>query len=136
MAVIGLDADVVAEALAGTDVEVAARNSSQATTVAGTKEGLDALQSAAAEKGWRFTRLDLDYAFHSAAMDPIAASLAADLEALKPAGTTLPFYSTVAGTMLDGTELDASYWWRNVREPVLFAEAARAMVADGIRIFV
>jgi len=136
MAVIGLDADVVAEALAGGEVEVAARNSSQATTIAGTKAGLDALEIAAKEKGWRFTRLDLDYAFHSGAMDPIAPRLAADLEGLKPTRTALPFYSTVAGAPLDGTELDATYWWRNVREPVLFAEAARAMVADGIRIFV
>jgi len=136
MAVIGLDADVVAEALAGTDVEVAARNSRQATTVAGSKDGLDALERAAAEKGWRFTRLDLDYAFHSAAMDPIAPRLAADLEGLKPARTNLPFYSTVAGAPVEGTMLNATYWWRNVREPVLFAEAARAMVADGVRIFV
>ena len=136
MAVIGLDADMVAEALSGTEVEVAARNSSQATTVAGTKEGLDALEISAREKGWRFTRLDLDYAFHSAAMDPIAARLAADLKGLKPTRTSLSFYSTVAGAPLDGAELDATYWWRNVREPVLFAEAARAMVADGIRIFV
>ncbi|MBW8743628.1 MAG: type I polyketide synthase, partial [Sphingomonas sp.] len=100
MAVVGLDADVVAEAVAGTEVEVAARNSSQATTVAGTQKGLDALEASA------------------------------------PMRANVPFYSTVAGRLLNGTELDAGYWWRNVREPVLFAEAARAMVADGIRIFV
>lgn len=136
MAVVGLDADVVAEALAGSEVEVAARNSSAATTVAGTIAGLDALEISAREKGWRFTRLDLDYAFHSAAMDPIAPRLAADLDGLAPKRATLPFYSTVAGGLIDGTALDAGYWWRNVREPVLFAEAARAMVADGIRLFV
>jgi len=136
MAVVGLDADLVAEAVAGTEVEVAARNSSQATTVAGTQKGLDALEASAKDKGWRFTRLDLAYAFHSAAMDPIAPRLAADLAGLEPMRANVPFYSTVAGRLLNGTELDAGYWWRNVREPVLFAEAARAMVADGIRIFV
>jgi len=136
MAVIGLDADTVAKTVAGTEVEVAARNSSQATTVAGTKAGLDALEASARDKGWRFTRLDLAYAFHSAAMDPIAPRLAADLEGLAPKRASVPFYSTVAGGLLNGTELDAGYWWRNVREPVLFAEAARAMVDDGVRIFV
>jgi len=136
MAVVGLDADTVAKAVTGTDVEVAARNSSQATTVAGSKAGLDALEASAKDKGWRFTRLDLAYAFHSAAMDPIAPRLAADLRGLAPMRTSLPFYSTVTGGLVDGTELDAAYWWRNVREPVLFAEAARAMVADGVRIFV
>ena len=136
MAVVGLAPDIVAEALVGSDVEVAARNSSQATTVAGTKAGLDALEASAKEKGWRFTRLDLAYAFHSAAMDPIAPRLAADLEGLAPTRTRTPFYSTVTGGLLDGAALDAGYWWRNVREPVLFAEAVRAMVADGVRIFV
>ena len=136
MAVLGLDGAAAAEALAGTDVEVAACNSSQATTIAGTRAGIDAIEAIAAEKGWRFTKLDLDYAFHSAAMDPIAPRLAADLDGLAPARTTTAFYSTVAGQLIDGAALDAGYWWRNVREPVLFAEAARAMVADGIRIFV
>ncbi|MDB5685421.1 MAG: hypothetical protein JWR77_10, partial [Rhizorhabdus sp.] len=44
MAVLGLDGDIVAEALAGSAVEVAARNSGQATTVAGTAEGIAALE--------------------------------------------------------------------------------------------
>ncbi|HWI87526.1 MAG TPA: type I polyketide synthase, partial [Sphingomonas sp.] len=136
MAVLGLNADIVAEAVAGTDVEVAARNSRQATTIAGTMEGIDALEAEAREKGWRFTRLDLDYAFHSAAMDPIAPRLAADLSGLAPAGSAIPFFSTVTGGLLGGEALTAAYWWHNVREPVLFAEAARAMIADGVRIFV
>jgi len=136
MAVLGMDGDAAATALAGTAVEVAARNSSQATTVAGTREGIDALEGRAAEKGWRYTKLDLDYAFHSAAMDPIAPRLATDLAGITPGPTTIPFYSTVAGGPLGGAELGAAYWWRNVREPVLFSDAARAMVDDGIRIFV
>jgi len=136
MAVLGLGGDAAAEAVAATGVEIAARNSGQATTIAGTPEGIDVVEKRAADEGWRFTRLDLDYAFHSAAMDPIAPRLAADLADLAPLRARIPFYSTVAGGLLDGAELGASYWWRNVREPVLFADAARAMVADGVRIFV
>ncbi|WP_420138945.1 SDR family NAD(P)-dependent oxidoreductase [Sphingomonas sp.] len=136
MAVIGLDGDAVAQAVAGSPVEVAARNSSQATTVAGTIAGIDALELEARNKEWRFTRLDLDYAFHSAAMDPIAPRLAADLDGLAPGAAAIPFYSTVTGVELGGEALNAGYWWRNVREPVLFADAATAMVADGVRIFV
>jgi len=136
MAVLGLDGDAATEALAGAAVEVAARNSSQATTVAGPREDIDALEARAAEKGWRFTKLDLDYAFHSAAMDPIARRLAVELDGIAPARAATAFYSTVEGGLLDGAALDAGYWWRNVREPVLFAEAARAMIDDGVRIFV
>ena len=141
MAVLGLDAATAAAALAmpgmvGASVEVAAHNSDQATTVAGPLAGIDRLQEEASRQGWRFTRLDLDYAFHSAAMDPIEGTLAEDLAGLAPARTRIPFVSTVTGAVLEGAALDAGYWWRNVRAPVLFAEAARAMVADGARIFV
>ena len=141
MAVLGLDAGAAIEALrspelADAGIEIAAHNSSQAVTVAGDAAALDRLEAQAAHQGWRFTRLDLDYAFHSAAMDPIRDALAVDLAGLAPSRATLPFVSTVTGTVLDGPALDAGYWWRNVREPVLFAEAARLLVAQGTRIFV
>jgi acyl transferase domain-containing protein/NADPH:quinone reductase-like Zn-dependent oxidoreductase/acyl carrier protein len=141
MAVLGLDAAtstavLATPALARSGVEVAAHNSSRGTTVAGPVDGIILLEAEAKREGWRFTRLDLDYAFHSAAMDPIRAQLATDLQGLAPIASPLPFFSTVTGAMLDGEALDAHYWWRNVREPVLFAEAARALVDDGIRIFV
>ena len=29
----------------------------------------------------------------------------------------------MTGDLVDGAELDAGYWWRNVRQPVLFAAA-------------
>jgi phthiocerol/phenolphthiocerol synthesis type-I polyketide synthase C len=141
MAVLGMDSDEALAALAippldGAGIEVAARNSGQGVTVAGPFESIDLLEQQAGARGWRFTRLDLDYAFHSAAMDPIADRLADELAGLAPRYTSIPFYSTVTGGALDGIALDADYWWRNVREPVLFADAARAMVEDGIRIFV
>src|SRR5439155_22371340 len=34
----------------------------------------------------------------------------------------------------DGT-LDAEHWWRNIRNPVRFGEAAALMIAEGYRIF-
>lgn len=47
------------------------------------------------------------------------------------------FYSTVSGDALaDDTPLDASYWWKNVRNAVMFESAVRAMLRDGVRRFV
>ena len=37
---------------------------------------------------------------------------------------------------MDGTELDAGYWYANVRQTVRFADAVRALAADGHRVFV
>ena len=141
MAVLGLGAEAAAAALAGPDlcglgIEIAAQNSRSATTVAGPEAALLALQERAREAGWPFTLLDLDYAFHSAAMDPIRGALDAELAGLAPGPATLPFVSTVAGGPVDGTALDARYWWRNVRAPVRFAEAAAHLVASGVRVFI
>ena len=140
MGVLGLDAAETAhllaeEALAPYALEVAASNSARATTIAGTEEGLDALATLAKAHGLRFTRLDLAYAFHSAAMDPIEPLLHESLADLRPLSGH-GFVSTVTGGRLDGRAVDAGYWWRNVREPVRFAEAARALVDDGYRIFI
>ncbi|HWO66398.1 MAG TPA: polyketide synthase dehydratase domain-containing protein, partial [Umezawaea sp.] len=44
--------------------------------------------------------------------------------------------STVTGGLLVGDKLDADYWWRNFRQPVLFARTVRAMIADGYDTFV
>ena len=37
---------------------------------------------------------------------------------------------------MPGSRLDASYWWRNVREPVQFTDAVRAAAGLGARYFV
>jgi acyl transferase domain-containing protein/NADPH:quinone reductase-like Zn-dependent oxidoreductase/acyl carrier protein/NADP-dependent 3-hydroxy acid dehydrogenase YdfG len=135
MAVIGLGADAVADVLDGTGLEMAALNSDSATTIAGPVAALDALGEEAERQGWGYTRLDLDHAFHSAAMDPIRAPLLHDLAGLRPLPARVKFISTVTGAAMQGEELGAGYWWRNVREPVRFAQAARTLAAGGTTLF-
>jgi acyl transferase domain-containing protein/NADPH:quinone reductase-like Zn-dependent oxidoreductase/acyl carrier protein len=138
MAVLQLSADEAREALVklGGGLEVAAVNSSNTVTVAGPKPGLARLEDAAKRNQWRFTRLALDYAFHSAVLDPIHDSLIAELGAVSGQNSGDRFVSTVTGGPLDGCRLDADYWWRNIRDPVQFKPAIDHMVADGVRIFV
>src|SRR5690606_36756962 len=47
-----------------------------------------------------------------------------------------PFYSTITGQPLDGRNLDADYWWRNVREPVRFQQAIDVLVEAGENIYI
>ncbi|MCL2734976.1 MAG: type I polyketide synthase, partial [Actinomycetia bacterium] len=47
-----------------------------------------------------------------------------------------PFYSTVTGTQVDTTTLDAEYWVTNLRQEVRFDETVRALLADGFGYFV
>src|SRR5690606_21641357 len=56
--------------------------------------------------------------------------------ALRPRAPGVPFYSTSTGALLRENELlDADYWWRNVRNPVRFAEACSNLVADNHELF-
>ncbi|MGG5821423.1 SDR family NAD(P)-dependent oxidoreductase [Falsiroseomonas sp. HW251] len=126
-----------AEALvAGTQVEIAAFNAPAALTLAGPAEDLDAVRVAAEAKRLAFVPLDLDYAFHSAAMDPVRDALLDDLSTLECGAPAIPMLSSVSGTALGAGETDAAYWWRNLREPVRFDAAVRAAIARGARIFV
>ncbi|CAL9389971.1 L-threonine 3-dehydrogenase [Streptomyces sp. enrichment culture] len=126
MAAVGLPEAEAREELArhGGALEIAGINSEKDVTVAGDADALAAWGVELAGRGVFFRDLDLDYAFHSRAMDPIRQPLLDALGGLGPAPAAVPFLSTVTGTPLDGPELDAEYWWRNVREPVRFAEAA------------
>lgn len=111
-------------------------NSPRSCTVAGVSEGLDVCEEMLAAEGVRFKRLDLDYAFHSPAMNAIRKPLLDDLAGLAPLTGEVAFYSTVTGKRLSGEDLGAEYWWRNVREPVLFGEAMEGLICKGARVFI
>ncbi|MEU3948620.1 SDR family NAD(P)-dependent oxidoreductase [Streptomyces sp. NPDC029526] len=132
MAAVGLPEAEAREELArhGGALEIAGINSERDVTVAGDADALAAWGAELAGRGVFFRELDLDYAFHSRAMDPIREPLLDALGGLEPAPAAVPFLSTVTGTALNGPELDAAYWWRNVREPVRFAEAAGLLAAE------
>ena len=114
---------------------VASINSTKGVTVVGITADLERFESALHADGVVHKRLDLDYAFHSPAMDALLGELRRALGHLAPEDTEIPFYSTVTGGRLNGKSLDAVYWWRNVRETVLFEPAIREIANQGINIF-
>ncbi|WP_399882131.1 SDR family NAD(P)-dependent oxidoreductase [Streptomyces sp. BBFR51] len=133
MAAVGLPEQQAREELLRYEgaLEIAGINSDRAVTVAGSADELASWGAELAGRGVFFRELDLDYAFHSRAMDPIEEPLRTALEGLTSGTARIPFVSTVTGTPLSGPELNARYWWRNVREPVRFAEAVTHLVSEG-----
>ncbi|MCI4677484.1 SDR family NAD(P)-dependent oxidoreductase [Rhodoblastus acidophilus] len=115
---------------------VAAHNSPQCVAVAGDTAALKRLDPAAAAAKLRIRPLDIAYPFHSPLMAPVEAPLLRDLARLTPKPAVLPFLSTVTGRILRGEEADAAYWWRNVRDPVLFQEGVERALDLGARFLV
>ena len=141
MAAVGLSAasvrKVLSEADHVPDIEIAGINSPTNVTLAGSLESLDWLKENLTPRGVFFKLLDLDYAFHSHCMDSIEDLLVKQLATLKPdSAKEAIFVSTVTGQELEGSTLNASYWWRNVRQPVLFENAIKTATHLGCRIFI
>jgi len=140
MTAVGLSGEATAALIAELKLEgrvvVAGENSARGATVAGEVDALAVLEHTLAERQVFARRLDLDYAFHSPAMNPIEQAVVADLAHIRPRATHTPFYSTVVGGELAGERLNSEYWWQNIRFPVLFQGALDTLVRSGLNLFV
>lgn len=138
MAALGLGVEAAEELLAETGVplEIGAVNSRQSVTISGPAEAIERLSREARRRGVACRALDLDFAFHSALMDPIREKLVEDLSTLRSLPPQSHLVSTVTGAAVGDGALDAEYWWRNIRNPVRFTDAVGALAAEGCRILV
>lgn len=116
------------------EVEIAGINSPHNVTLTGSLEGLEKIHAHA--DGAFFQLLDLDYAFHSRHMDGIHEALCEELKDLAPKKSSARFFSTVTGQECKGVNLDAAYWWNNVRQSVQFFPAVHKLCEEGYRFFV
>ncbi|MFJ4091789.1 type I polyketide synthase [Kitasatospora sp. NPDC089913] len=110
---------------------VAAVNGPDAVVVAGEPEELAALLAACDREGVRARAIPVDYAAHSAQVAEIEDELREALTGIRPRASVVPLYSTVTGEPVAGESLDADYWYRNLREPVDFVAATRALLDAG-----
>ncbi|MGQ4732787.1 SDR family NAD(P)-dependent oxidoreductase [Streptomyces sp. Ju416(a)] len=117
-------------------LEIAVVNSPTSVVVAGDPEALDEMQAACRADGVRVRRVPVDYASHTTHVELIREELAKALTGLHPRPAQVPLYSTVECAWLDGTDMDADYWYRNLRRTVRFAEATEALLDQGHRVFV
>ncbi|MGD9486144.1 acyltransferase domain-containing protein [Streptomyces sp. TRM70308] len=116
-------------------LSVAAVNGPASVVVSGDPGALDELVAHCAERDVRARRVEVDYASHSAHVAEIEADLARALAGVAPRPGTVPLFSSLTGRQLDGAELDAGYWYRNLRETVEFEQATRAALAAGHSLF-
>ncbi|MFI1386007.1 type I polyketide synthase [Embleya sp. NPDC020886] len=117
-------------------LSVAAINGPGSTVVSGDTAALDELIAQCEAEGVRHGRIPVDYASHSAHVEEIRDRLADVLAGIEPRPARIPFHSTVVAGRLDTTDLDADYWYRNLRQTVRFEETVRALVEAGHTAFV
>ncbi|WP_431898280.1 type I polyketide synthase, partial [Micromonospora haikouensis] len=117
-------------------LSVAAVNGAAVTVVSGDAGSVDELLATCAERDIRARRIAVDYASHCGHVEAVREDLAAALGTIEAHPTEVAFHSTVTGEPLDTVELDADYWYRNLREPVRLAPVVDALIAAGYRTFV
>ncbi|HEY7145063.1 MAG TPA: type I polyketide synthase, partial [Streptosporangiaceae bacterium] len=121
----------------GERLSVAAVNGPAATVVSGDTSAMAEFEAAlSARHVLRWPIPASDFVAHSTRVEELAPVLAAELAPVRPAAGQIPFFSTVTCRWMDGTELDAGYWYDNVRQTVRFEDAIRALAGDGYRVFV
>ncbi|GHD86105.1 type I polyketide synthase [Streptomyces naganishii] len=137
MAVVALPHPEVEARLGGTAgrVSVAAVNSGRSTVVAGEAEPLQALLDELEREQVFVRRLGVDYASHSVQVEAVRENVLEELDGVTASPAPVAWYSTVTTEPVTD-ELDAGYWYTNLREPVRFAPTVARMAADGYRRFV
>lgn len=138
MAAVKTDSEVLEQLMEQfPSIEIAGVNAPGNFTVSGDVNVLDQLSKAVkSKKGGLYKRLPIDYAFHSSRMASLEKPLHDQLGELCSHKAIASFYSTVSGKKWEDGDLDRNYWWKNVRQPVLFESAISELLKDGVTRFV
>ncbi|WP_262699914.1 MULTISPECIES: type I polyketide synthase [Streptomyces] len=117
-------------------ISVAAVNGPSSAVVSGEPEALDELVAACEADEVRARRVPVDYASHSAQVELLREELLELLAPVQPKNAQVPFLSTVTGEWVEGSELDAEYWFTNLRRTVELEGAIRRLLDEGFGVFI
>ncbi|GLY16345.1 hypothetical protein Kisp01_33600 [Kineosporia sp. NBRC 101677] len=134
MGAVALPAGQVAEALEE-GVSIAAVNGPASVVVSGELVAVTRLVQRFKDGGARARVIPVDYASHSPAVDALREELLQELAPLAPRTSSVPVFSSVTGAPIDTASADAGYWFRNLRQSVLFEDATRYLAAQGHTLF-
>ena len=117
-------------------LSVAVVNGPASTVVSGETAAVGELLAVCAAEGIRARRVEVDYASHSAQIDVIEEEVMAGLAAVVPQVPVIPMLSTLTGQLVTAAELDAGYWYANLRQPVRFRQVVEELAGQGYGLFV
>ena len=135
MAIVELPSEQVAARL-DEGLSVAVVNTRTSTVVSGDRNAIEAFVGRLSADGVFCRKVEVNYASHSRHMDTILGELSEALAGLSPQPSKVPMISTLTGAELAGTELDARYWCRNLREPVRLDQALEVLLVRDASVLV
>jgi acyl transferase domain-containing protein/thioesterase domain-containing protein len=136
MAAVGLGTAELAPRLERWDgkIEIAVLNGPASTVLAGQPETLDDLLAELQAEGLRAKYVPGVVApGHSSYVEPVREELLEVFAPISPRSGDVPFHSTVAAGLVDTAELDAEYWYRNLRGTVQLEPVVRDLLSGGAR---
>lgn len=138
MALVELPLTEAEAAIAGLEshLGIAAGNGPRSTVLAGDPAALDQVLAKLEQRGIFCRRIKVDVASHSPQVEPLRYDLLDALRDLQPHAGKTPLYSTVSEAALTGPELNAAYWFDNLRKPVRFTQVTRKLLLQGHGVFI
>ncbi|MFF5720923.1 SDR family NAD(P)-dependent oxidoreductase [Streptomyces buecherae] len=117
-------------------VSVAAVNGPGMVVVSGDAQAVTEVHETCLAAEVRARLIPVTYASHSAHVEALRERILTDLAPIRPVSGTIPLYSSLTASVIDTAEMDAGYWYRNLRGTVDFAGASTAMLRDGFDAFI
>lgn len=121
-------------------LSIAAENDQKNVTISGDEAAIDEIEKHLKNKKEQvfIRKLDTKKAFHSHHMDAIRAKFMKKLSKAKitTKSGNMKFFSTTEGQEVIGSTISDCFWWRNLRNPVLFNESVTKMMKHGIRTYI
>jgi acyl transferase domain-containing protein len=134
MLAVRLDGKTV-EAMLPPEASIAALNSAKLCTISGPDNVLKSFQSELEANKIASRFLATSHAFHSAMMEPMVPKFTEIVRQTPRAEPIIPWVSTCTGTWIKPGELaDPSYWSRQLRYTVRFAETLDCVLKDAPKI--
>jgi len=117
-------------------VVISAYNSPKYTVLSGRLSALDELIRSLRKRKIGGRLMQVPGAGHTPHIEPLRTQLEDMLSGLRPTSGSVAVYSTVTGSLISGSELDARYWGSNLVQTVNFAPAVERLSENGFDAFI
>ena len=121
-------------------LSIAAENDKNNVTISGDEDAIVEFERYVKEQKRNvfMRKLETNKAFHSHHMDEIEQKFMKKLRkaGIAPKNGKIRFFSTTEGIEVYGAKLKDEFWWRNLRNPVLFNDSITMMMKNGIHTYI